>query len=200
MFDIGKKIRELRLGNNLTQDELASRVELTKGYISQLENNLTSPSIQTLFTLLEVLGSDVQTFFTNETELSPNFRKEDFFEKDNEELKNTISWLVPSALKYQMEPIIIKIQPGGQSLIDDPHNGEEFGYVIEGQVTLVLNKKRYVIKKGDTFYYTASKEHYLINNGVGVARVLWVSTPPTFWKGVSLDEKKTSNCWKLEDV
>jgi transcriptional regulator with XRE-family HTH domain len=45
MIDLGKKIRELRLGNNLTQEELANRLELTKGYISQLENNLTSPSM-----------------------------------------------------------------------------------------------------------------------------------------------------------
>ena len=55
-MDIGKKIRSLRLGMNLTQEELANRLELTKGYISQLENNLTFPSINTLFGILEVLG------------------------------------------------------------------------------------------------------------------------------------------------
>lgn len=179
-MDIGKKIRALRLGNSLTQEELANRLELTKGYISQLENNLTSPSMQTLFSILEVLGTDIHEFFSKEEEQTVVYKKEDFYEKDNNDLKHMISWIVPNALKYEMEPIIISLQPGGQSEIDDPHPGEEFGYVLEGQVTLVLNKKRYIIRKGETFYYPANKEHYLINNSSNKAKVLWISTPPMF--------------------
>jgi len=180
MINIGKKIRALRLGNNLTQEELANRLELTKGYISQLENNLTSPSMQTLFSILEVLGTDVHEFFSKEEEQTVVFKKEDFYEKENQELKHMISWIVPNALKYEMEPIIIDIEPGGQSVIDDPHAGEEFGYVLEGQITLVLNKKRHVIRKGETFYYLANKEHYLANPSNQRAKVLWISTPPMF--------------------
>lgn len=180
MVDIGKQIRALRLGNDLTQEELASRLELTKGYISQIENNLTSPSMQTLFAILEVLGTDVHRFFSKETEQIVVFRKDDFYEKENEELKHTISWIVPNALKYQMEPIIVNLDPGGQSIIDNPHAGEEFGFILEGQITLILNRKRYIIRKGETFYYTANKEHYIINNGNSNAKVLWVSTPPMF--------------------
>jgi len=179
-MDLGKKIRALRLGNNLTQEELANRLELTKGYISQLENNLTSPSMQTLFAILDVLGTDVHEFFSKEEEQTVVYKKEDFYEKENEQLKHMISWIVPNALKYEMEPIIIDLQPGGQSVIDDPHAGEEFGYVLEGQVTLVLNKKRYIIRKGETFYYPANKEHYLMNNSHQNTKVLWISTPPMF--------------------
>ena len=179
-MDIGKKIRALRLGNNLTQEELANRLELTKGYISQLENNLTSPSMQTLFSILEVLGTDVHEFFSIEEEQTVVFKKEDFYVKENADLKHMISWIVPNALKYEMEPILIEIEPGGQSEIDDPHPGEEFGYVLEGQVSLVLNKKRYIIRKGETFYYLANKEHYLLNHGHQLAKVLWISTPPMF--------------------
>jgi len=182
MIDIGKKIRALRLGNNLTQEELANRLELTKGYISQLENNLTSPSIQTLFALLEVLGVETHEFFSKPEgeDAKIVFTKEDFYEKENPELGSTISWIVPNALKYEMEPIIIEIMPGGQSTIDDSHPGEEFGYVLEGQITLVLNKIRHIVKKGETFYYMANKEHYLQNLGNSVARILWISTPPMF--------------------
>ena len=67
-MDIGSKIRDLRLENDLTQEELASRVELTKGYISQLENNLTSPSINTLLDILEVLGTNISEFFDTKKE------------------------------------------------------------------------------------------------------------------------------------
>jgi len=180
MMNIGKKIRALRLGNDLTQEELANRLELTKGYISQLENNLTSPSMQTFFSLLEVLGTDVHQFFSLEEEQTVVFKKDDFYEKENEQLKHMISWIVPNALKYEMEPIIIDIEPGGQSEIDNPHPGEEFGYVLDGQVVLVLNKKRYVIRKGETFYYLANKEHYLINQSSQHTKILWISTPPMF--------------------
>ncbi|MDY0075367.1 MAG: cupin domain-containing protein [Acholeplasmataceae bacterium] len=179
-MDIGKKIRALRLGNDLTQEELANRLDLTKGYISQLENNLTSPSMQTLFAILEVLGTDIHEFFSKEEERTLVYKKDDFNVKVNEELKHMISWIVPNALKYEMEPIIIDIEPGGQSVMDDPHAGEEFGYVLEGQITLVVNKKRYIIRKGETFYYLANKEHYLINNSNQHAKVLWISTPPMF--------------------
>jgi len=182
MTQIGAKLRELRLANNLTQEELANRSELTKGYISQLENNLTSPSIQTLHIILEVLGTDFAKFFAKPEEDERNivYTQADFNEKESEELNHIISWIVPNALKYEMEPIIIEIGPGGSSEIDEPHPGEEFGYVLEGHITLVLNKQRYSVKKGETFYYLANKEHYLVNNTAVKAKVLWVSTPPMF--------------------
>lgn len=181
MVNIGKKIRALRLENDLTQDELASRLELTKGYISQLENNLTSPSIQTLFQILEVLGTNIQEFFGAENVDSPVvYRKDDYYEKEDADLRHKITWLITNSQKNQMEPIIITLEPNGQSVIDDPHQGEEFGHVLEGQVTLVLNKKRYIVKKGESFYYPANREHYIINNGARDAKILWITTPPMF--------------------
>ncbi|CCV66401.1 Transcriptional regulator [Paracholeplasma brassicae] len=179
-MDIGSKIRELRLENGLTQEELANRLELTKGYISQLENNLSSPSMTTLFSILEVLGTDVSDFFSNQIEEQIVFKQSDFFEKENNDLKHKISWIVPNALKYEMEPIIIEIGPGGSSEMDDPHAGEEFGYVLEGEITLFINKKKHIIRTGETFYYLANKEHYLHNHTTKKVKVLWISTPPMF--------------------
>lgn len=62
-MDIGQKIRQLRTQNNLTLEELASRSELTKGFLSQVERNLTSPSVSTLEDILEALGTDLASFF-----------------------------------------------------------------------------------------------------------------------------------------
>ena len=62
-MDIGNKIKSIRLRRGLTQEELAMRSELTKGYISQLENDLASPSIATLIDILNVLGVTPQSFF-----------------------------------------------------------------------------------------------------------------------------------------
>ena len=180
MINIGKKIRALRLQNNLTQEELANQLELTKGYISQIENNLTSPSMQTLFSILDVLGTDVHGFFSNEEESIVVFKKDSVEEIVNDQLKHRLYYLIPESKKHDMQPIIIDIEPDGQSTIDNPHVGEEFGIVLEGQVTLVYNKKRHVIRKGETFYYRANKEHYLINHGRTHAKVLWINTPPMF--------------------
>ena len=63
IMEIGNKIKQLRLQCDLTQEELANRCELTKGYISQLENELTSPSIATLMDILSALGTNLKDFF-----------------------------------------------------------------------------------------------------------------------------------------
>jgi transcriptional regulator with XRE-family HTH domain len=179
--DIGHKIKEQRLENGLTQEELASRCELTKGFISQIENNLTSPSIKTLNDILEVLGTSIGEFFTDDVEEEAYvFTKDDFYIKNDEQLKHQIDWIVPNAQKYEMEPIIIEILPGGKSFEDEPHSGEEFGYVLEGSITLKVGKKRYSCNQGDSFYYLANKYHYLENTSSKTAKVLWVSTPPMF--------------------
>ena len=179
--DTGLKIKELRLENGLTQEELANRCELTKGFISQIENNLTSPSIHTLDDILEVLGTSLGEFFTDSNEEEAYvFREEDFYSKVDDDLLHNIKWIVPNAQKYEMEPIIIELLPGGTSQKDEPHSGEEFGYVLEGSVNLRVGKKRYICNKGNAFYYMANKHHYLENTSKAKAVILWVSTPPMF--------------------
>ena len=63
---------------------------------------------------------------------------------------------------------------------DVPHEGEEFGYVLSGEITLCLGKSKFVCKKGNSFYYKADKPHYVINTKKSEAVFIWVSTPPTF--------------------
>lgn len=179
--NIGEKIRSLRLENGLTQEELANRSELTKGFISQLENNLANPSITTLEDILEVLGSSLAEFFEEpHAEEKVVYTEDEFFEKIDSEQKHTINWLVPNSLKYEMEPILIELLAGGKSDYDEPHAGEEFGYVLEGEIILKLGNKKYKVKKGESFYYPASKPHQIENNTNKRALVLWVSTPPMF--------------------
>lgn len=176
--EIGQRIKQLRVMKGLTQEELADRAELSKGFISQVERDLTSPSIATLMDILQCLGVSVSEFFTEEPEEQIVFTKEDYFIKKDEENKNTIEWIVPNAQKNQMEPILLKLEPGGSTDPDNPHEGEEFGYVLNGAVTIHLGNKVYRTKKGETFYYVSGKQHYLTSK-VG-ATVLWISSPPTF--------------------
>ena len=81
-MDIGHRIKELRIQKNLTQEELADRCELTKGFISQVERDHTSPSIATLMDILQCLGTDLSSFFTYETNDDQIvFHQNDYFEK-----------------------------------------------------------------------------------------------------------------------
>ena len=78
-IDIGSKLKDLRVQKGLTQEELADRAELTKGFISQLERNLTSPSIATLMDILQCLGTSIGEFFNEETEEQVVFSRNDYF-------------------------------------------------------------------------------------------------------------------------
>ena len=102
-MEIGKKIKALRTKNGLTLEELASRSELTKGFLSQLERDLTSPSISTLEDILEALGTNLSDFFKEEKEKQIVFKEEDYFVDERED--GTIEWIVPNAQKNKMEPI-----------------------------------------------------------------------------------------------
>ena len=175
---LGEKIRDLRLSCDLTQEELADRCELTKGYISQLENDLTSPSIATLIDILSALGTNLKEFFSEESDEQVVFTKSDFIEKEEENY--TLNWLVPNAQKNMMEPITVEVNPGSATEEDNPHEGEEFGYVLEGEIFLVIGKKRYKVKKGESFYFSANKTHYILNKNDKKAVLTWVSCPPNF--------------------
>jgi transcriptional regulator with XRE-family HTH domain len=177
-MEIGVKIKALRLQCGLTQEELADRCELTKGYISQLENELTSPSIQTLVDILNALGTTIAEFFSQDKEEQVVFGENDFFEKVAPDHK--ITWLVPNAQKNEMEPIRLTIEPMSALSQDMPHEGEEFGFVLSGQVVLHLGKREYNVKRGEAFYFVCSKTHYLENKTSKQAVVLWISSPPTF--------------------
>lgn len=178
-MEIGTKIKELRILNGLTQEELADRSELSKGFISQLENDLTSPSIATLEDILQCLGITISEFFARE-EQPPQivFGKDDYFEKIDEELKSKTEWIIPNAQKNIMEPIKLTIEAGGNTYPDNPHEGEEFGYVLKGEIIIALGSDKHRAKAGESFYYTPDKNHY-ISSKKG-AEILWVSAPPSF--------------------
>ena len=166
-MDIGSKLKEIRTLKGLTQEELADRAELSKGFISQLERNLTSPSIATLTDILQCLGTTLGEFFNETPEEQVVFGK-----------KNEIRWIIPNAQKNMMEPILITLEAGGSTYPDNPHEGEEFGYVLQGSICIHLGNKTYRAKKGESFYFTPDKKHYLTSRHG--ASLIWVSTPPSF--------------------
>lgn len=179
-MQIGDKIRRLRIEKQLTQEELANRCELSKGFISQVENDLTSPSIATLMDILEILGTKPTEFFSDKEQERITFKADDMFEKNDNELKYKLMWLVPNAQKNAMEPIMLTLEPEGRYVEEEPHEGEEFGYVLSGTITLHIGNKKHKVKKGESFYFKPRENHYISNTGKTLAKVIWISTPPSF--------------------
>ena len=179
-MEIGSKIKNLRLQKGLTQEELGDRCELSKSFISLLESDKTSPSMATLEDILNVLGTDFAHFFKEESNKRVVYGKEDYSVKQDPDLKNEICWLIPNAQKNEMEPILITIEPGGSTYPDNPHEGEEFGFVTEGCITIVIDNEKYQAKKGESFYIACDKPHYLENTTNRQAKAIWISAPPSF--------------------
>ncbi len=180
MIKIGEKLKNLRLKNNLTQAELANRCELSKGFISLLESDQTSPSLSTLEDILISLGTNFKDFFNEDLAPKVVYTDADIFVKEFEENGYQIQWLVSDSQKNDMEPIILTLEGGARTDWDAPHAGEEFGYLLSGNLTLCLGQATYKVKKGECFYFAADEPHCVMNKGKTQAKLLWITTPPNF--------------------
>lgn len=179
-MDIGNRMKELRIHYGLTQQELADRSELSKGFISQLERNLTSPSIGTLLDIIQCLGTTPAEFFADEEPEQIVFKEEDYFSKVDDESLATIDWIIPNAQKNSMEPLRVTLSPGGKTMELKPSEAEEFGYVLKGSIRIVRGTKSYLVKAGESFYLKGLKRHHIEACGTKDAMFIWVSTPPNF--------------------
>lgn len=179
-MDIGRRMKELRIQYGLTQQELADRAELTKGFISQLERNQNSPSVGTLLDIIQCLGMTPAEFFTDSEPEQIVFKSGDYFEKKDEEKGNTIEWLIPNAQTNSMEPLRVTIKAGGTSEVYLPKECEEFGYVLKGSIKLNYGGKMHTIKAGESFYFCAGKKHFIQNTSSKDAVLIWISNPPSF--------------------
>jgi len=175
--EIGSKIKSLRLKKGLTQEELGERTDLTKGHISQLERDLNSPSIETLFALLEVLGTTPKEFFDEpKKNVTIVYSTDDQTIYSDDELKYSIRWLVPRSNENDMEPVHITFQQQGEFKKFEPSLAETFIYVLKGKVTIEIGDTHYSAAKGDAVYYDASEHHRLSNAHTGMSELLLVAT------------------------
>ena len=179
-MQIGHKLKHLRMANSFTQEELASRTDLSKGFISQIENDTASPSIATLEDILEVLGTTPKEFFSDYSKEKVVFPREFRLVTPDSDDKVKIELLIPGSGKKKMDPVLVSIKPSEETFKDPAHEGEELGYLLQGKINLNLDGETFNVKKGDCFYYSADKKHSIVNVGKETAKILWVVTPPIF--------------------
>ncbi len=179
MLRVGARIRGIRRSHGLTQEELAHRSNLTKGFISQLERDLTSPSLESLLEILEALDTDIVEFFQGFEGGRIAFGPIDSRNATTYEEVSAFELMVPGTANRNMEPALVTMEPG-ESIYEDAHAGEEFGYVLKGKVQITCGERRAKAKRGEWFYFASDRNHRVANPCKKPAKLLWVSTPPSF--------------------
>ncbi|WP_034552397.1 helix-turn-helix domain-containing protein [Carnobacterium funditum] len=176
-MEIGKRIKNLRIQKNFTQEELGERTDVSKGYISQLERDLSMPSMDVFFDILEVLGCDPKDFFDKQDmEQRVVYRRDHITRFEDLEKGYKIEWLVPEANENEMEPIFLTLNQAGEFKDFGPSLAETFAFVKEGEVSVEIGSKRYVAKKGESIYFHATQQHKIVNKFQGKSMLLMVVT------------------------
>jgi transcriptional regulator with XRE-family HTH domain len=181
-MNLGQRMRMLREEKGLTMRHLAEQASCSPSLISQLENNKVDPSISMLKRIAKALDGNIVDFF-----MDGSLNHEDVVTKAQDRVDiqlrrwdARIQSLVRNTRNKRMQPFFTVIKPGGGSHGMYLHEGEEFGFVTRGNLTLVLDKERYEIGAGESFYFSSHIPHDWRNNGMEDAEVIWVITPPTF--------------------
>ena len=180
MTDLGRKLKHLRLKKNLTQKKLAEKINCTSAYICQLENGKADPSLSTLKKIANALEITIVDFFRTNYEEKVVVRnsERDIFRLPKS--RTNIEILVPNPGTKKIDARLAIVEPGGGSEGAYHHEGEEFGYLIKGKLTLLYNGETFHLNEGDSFYLYSQIGHEYQNQGPGETVILWVNHPPTF--------------------
>ena len=180
MLDIklGHKIRHIRNSKRITLQELADITKLTTSFISQVERAVVSPSIDSLKKITQALGVRIGELFEENLDEFTFIRKDKALKILDEKTKSSCEILVSDLLGTTMNPLIVKLQKGGEIkkelLLEE---GDAFVLVMAGDIELICDKEKFVLNKGDSFYCKGQKRpQKAVNVGNTEAVLLWVKS------------------------
>lgn len=169
---IGSKIKGIRETKNLTIEEIAERSGLTVEQINSIENDVNLPSLGPLIKIARALGVRLGTFMDDNDDLGPIVTRAADREKDSSISFSNGAIDARKHMEYHplaqrkagrhMEPFVIDIHPEESPNFQlSAHEGEEFIYVMQGEIELVYGKETYHLNQGDTIYYDSIVKHHL---------------------------------------
>ncbi|MEQ6888290.1 cupin domain-containing protein [Halomonas sp. CS7] len=180
-FDVGARLKQLRLARGLSQRELAKRAGVTNSTVSLVEQNHVSPSVSSLKKILDALPVSISAFFAGDepTQPKPFYRADELTEIGD----GTLSWGLVAARRpdRQMSIIHERYPPGadsGEEMLE--HDGEEGGVVISGRIEITVDGEVGVLVAGDAYYFDSRLPHRFRNVGDEECVIVSASTPPTF--------------------
>lgn len=172
MQKIGEKIRILRKDKKITLKELADRSGMSVSFISNLERELCSPTIENLQKICGAMDVSLISLLDGKNWNSNVIRAESrdiLYQQDGQIRYESLSFG-----KGRLEGLIIEIQPNCVYEKEWTHSYDELGLILEGELTIVMNQETYVLKEGDSFYIPAMSRHNLSNHSQGRCRSYWV--------------------------
>jgi DNA-binding transcriptional MerR regulator/quercetin dioxygenase-like cupin family protein len=174
---LGLRLRLLRVKRGLSLSQVARAVGISVGFLSALERSHMSASVATLRKLARFYKTNILDFFgaadSNSRLVPPEKRK--VLEAGPGVRMELLAWG-----DTVMEPHLFRIAPQAGSGESYTHEGEEFLYLLRGELQIVLEEQEYRLKPGDSFYFESAVPHYWKNPSQTEAWVLWINTPPTF--------------------
>lgn len=180
MEELGKRLRGLRNGQELSLRQLAARVGCSASYLSMVENGKLDPSISRLKKIAEGLGHTIRELFQDHTGEEIIIRRNQRQKVEFPGSKLTIEILIPPLAEKRMDARLAIVAPGGGSEGDYQHPGEEFGLVVEGILELTVEGTTYRLEPGDSFYFASPRNHRFGNPGDVEAKIVWVNDPPSW--------------------
>jgi transcriptional regulator with XRE-family HTH domain len=180
IMELGSKIRELRQSQNISIEQLSERTGLSTGLISQIERNITGPSVASLWKIARALNVSMHYFFDEYEKGNPIVRKN---ERKQIKLPNsniTYELLCPD-LRRKIEFLQVEIKPGEcntEELI--AHEGEECGLVLKGRLKVKWGNKEFILEEGDSIYLDSTVPHRYVNVGDETSISVWAMVPPSF--------------------
>jgi transcriptional regulator with XRE-family HTH domain len=182
---IGPKMRHTRLLKGLTLRQLADAAGCSESLLSKIENGRANPSLKMIHRVASALGMPVAGLFQQEGDPeSVVLRHGERPVVETDQVRRgegvRLEAVIPTASGHLLSGYINHIEPGGGSDGDLQHEGEDFGYVLEGDIELKVDGRRYRIGVGDCFHFRSERPHSYRNLGKKTARILWLNTPPTF--------------------
>jgi DNA-binding transcriptional MerR regulator/quercetin dioxygenase-like cupin family protein len=174
---IGSHLRNLRARRRLSLSQVARAVGISVGFLSALERSQMSGSVGTLRKLARFYKTNILDFFdatgASSRQVRPRERK--VLEAGTGVRMELLAWG-----NTVMEPHLFRVAPDAGSGDSYTHEGEEFIYVLRGELAITLSGEDYQLKPGDSFYFESATPHRWKNPGTTETLVLWVNTPPTF--------------------
>jgi len=176
---LGMRIKELRESQGRTIEEIANEAEVSTGLISLIERGKVNPSINVLWAISRALKVPIGSFFGSEHSKDPVVRSNE--RKLIKTEKGIEFYLLCPDLIRKLEVIYKVFNPGASTGTKSyTHKGEEFGTVLSGKIEVTLGNRKYVLKKGDSIYFSSTTPHRVENSGKRKAVTIWVITPPSF--------------------
>ena len=184
---VGKKIKQVREIKKVSIDELAERTNLDNALLKKIEEDKVVPSLAPMIKIARALGVRLGTFLDDSDQLGPVVMRADEKEKgvrfvsQSSETREHLNFLSLAADKAgrHMEPFIVEIEPGEQSdYMLSSHEGEEFIYVLEGQVEINYGKDVFNLKMGDSIYLDSIVSHNVHAANKKPAKILAVVYAP----------------------